>query len=74
MNKEIKKLFVVLAFYSLSGGIFYNFQELWMAENNLSLRTISIVFSICALLTVSIIFLCSNLIRKEKLALNLLYL
>ena len=49
------------------GGIFYNFQELWMAENNLSLRTISIVFSICALLTVSIIFLCSNLIRKEKL-------
>lgn len=67
MNKEIKKIFVVLALYALSGGIFYNFQELWMAENNLSTQTIGIVYSLCALLSVSTIFLCSNLISKEKL-------
>jgi len=67
MNKEVKKIFVVLALYALSGGIFYNFQELWMAENNLSIETIGIVYSLCALLSVSTIFLCSNFISKEKL-------
>lgn len=67
MNKEVKKILWVLAFYALSGGVFYNFQELWMADNNLSTQTIGIVYSLCALLSVSTIFLCSNLISKEKL-------
>lgn len=67
MNKEVKKIFLVLAFYALSGGIFYNFQELWMADNNLSTQTIGIVYSLCALLSVSTIFLCSNLITKKIL-------
>ncbi len=67
MNKELKRLLLILGLYSLSGGIFYIFQELWMAENNLSVGTISTVFSLCSLLSVSVIFLCSNLISKEKL-------
>jgi len=67
MNKEVKKIFIVLFCYALSGGVFYNFQELWMAENNLSTKTIGIVFSLCALLTVSTIFLCSNLISQKNL-------
>ena len=67
MNKDVKRIFIVLFFYALSGGVFYNFQELWMAENNLSTQTIGIVFSLCALLTVSTIFLCSNLIDRKKL-------
>lgn len=37
MNKELKRLLIVLGLYSLSGGIFYIFQELWLAENNLSI-------------------------------------
>ena len=67
MNKEVKRIFIVLAFYALSGGVFYNFEELWLAENNLSTKTIGIVFSLCALLSVSVIFLCSNLITKKRL-------
>lgn len=67
MNKDVKKIFIVLAFYALAGGIFYNFQELWLAENNLSTQTIGIVYSLCALLSVSTIFLCSNLITKQRL-------
>lgn len=67
MNKELKKLFLVLGLYSLADGIFYMFQELWMAENNLSVGTISIVFSLCSVLSVSVIFLSSNLITKDKL-------
>lgn len=67
MNKEIKKIFLVLICYSLAGGVFYSFQELWLADNNLSTKTIGIVYSLCALLSVSTIFLCTNLITKEKL-------
>lgn len=67
MNKEIKKIFLVLICYSLAGGVFYSFQELWLADNNLTTKTIGIVYSLCALLSVSTIFLCSNLITKERL-------
>ncbi len=67
MNKELKKLLIILGLYSLADGIIYIFQELWMAENNLSVGTISTVFSLCAILSVSVIFLSSNLIKKEKL-------
>ena len=65
-NKEIFKLFLVLIFFSLSGGIYYNFQEIWLAENGLSVSSISIVYSLCALITVSSIFLCSNIIKQNK--------
>lgn len=67
MNKELKRLLIVLGLYSLSGGIFYIFQELWMTENNLSIQTVSTVFSLCSILSISVIFLSSNLITKEKL-------
>ncbi len=66
-NKEIRKLFLALIFFSLAGGIFYNFQEIWLAENGLSVSTISIIYSLCALITCSTIFLCSNIIRENKI-------
>ena len=67
MNKEIKKLFVVLALYALAGGFFYNFQEMWLLSNSLSIKTISTVLSLCAISTISVLFLCSSIVRKEKL-------
>ena len=67
MNKDVKKILIMLAFYSLSAGMLYNFQELWMGSNELSVKTISIVYSICALLTVSTIFICSNLLTQKRL-------
>jgi len=67
MNKEVKRILIVLGLYALSGGLFYNFQELWLASNNLSTKTIGTVYSLCALLSVSTIFLCSNLIKQDKL-------
>lgn len=66
MNKELKRLLVILGLYSIASGIFYIFQELWMEENNLSVQTISTIFSLCSILSVSVIFLCSNLIPKRK--------
>lgn len=67
VNKEIKKILIVLGLYAFAGGFLYNFQELWMQENNLSVTTIGTVFSICSIVSVSIIFLFSNLIRENKL-------
>ena len=67
MNKDVKKILIMLAFYALSAGMLYNFQELWMGSNELSVKTISIVYSICALITVSIIFICSNLLTQKRL-------
>ena len=67
MNKEIKKIFIILALYSFAGGLFYYFQEFWMASNNLSAKTIGIILSLCSLITCSVIFLCSNIITPSKL-------
>lgn len=67
MNKDVKKILLVLVLYAFSGGIFYNFIELWMAENNLSINTISTVLSLCAVITCSVIFLSSNLLKPNKL-------
>lgn len=67
MNKDVKKILIMLVFYSLSAGMLYNFQELWMTTNNLTVKTISVVYSLCALLTVSTIFICSNILKQNKL-------
>lgn len=67
MNKDIKKILCVLALYALAGGIFYSFQELWLADNHMSVKTIGIVMSLCSLLSVSVIFLCSNIIKERHL-------
>ena len=66
-NKEIRKLFLVLIFFSLSGGIFYNFQEVWLADNGMSVSTISVIYSLCSLFTVTTIFFCSNAIKPHKI-------
>lgn len=67
MNKDIKKIFIALFFFALSDGVFYNFHELWMTDNGLSIQTVGTVLSLCSLLTVSTIFLCSNLIDRKKI-------
>lgn len=67
MNKEVRKIFVVLALYALSGGIFYNFQELWLAQNNLSLTTIGTVLSLGSVISVSVIFLCTSIIKQRDI-------
>lgn len=67
MSKELKKIFLVLGLYSLAGGLLYNFQELWLINNNLSVSTIGVIYSLSAMLTVSVIFLCSNIITTKHL-------
>ncbi len=67
MNKEIRKLLTITALIAFAEGLFYNFLELWLTNNNMSTTTISRVLSLCALITVSVIFLCSNVIKPNKI-------
>ena len=67
MNKDIKKLLFVNIFLAFADGIFYNFLELWLSSNDLSTSTISTILSIAAVVTVSVIFLSTNLIKPHKL-------
>ena len=67
MKKDLRKIFIVLILFALGEGLFYNFLELWMQDNNLSVKTVSTIFSICSLIAVLSIFLFSNLIKKHHL-------
>lgn len=67
MKKEIRNLFLIIILYGLACGLSQNFQELWLIQNNLTTTSVSNVYSLCALITVSVIFLCTNVIKKEHL-------
>ena len=67
MNKEIRKIFLILILYSFAGGLFYYFQEFWLAENNLTSKTIGITLGLCCLITCSVIFLCTNIITISRI-------
>lgn len=67
MNKDLKKLFGVFALYSLGSGFIYTFQELWLKDNGLSIKTIGTVYSLCAFLAIAVLFFSSSLVKNNKL-------
>lgn len=67
MNKDLKLVLLALGLFAFGDGLFYNFQELWLIDNGLTVKTVSIVFSVCAIVCVSVIFLCSNIIKHNTL-------
>ena len=66
-NKKLFLLFLVIAIFGFGEGFFYNFLELWMQDNNLSVKTVSTILSLCSLIAVLSIFLFSNVIKKQHL-------
>ena len=66
-NKKLFLLFLVIAIFGFGEGFFYNFEELWFKDNNLTIKTISIITSLCSLVSVLFIFLFSNLIQRHRL-------
>ncbi len=67
MKRDLRNIFIVLVLFGFGEGIFYNFLELWMQDNALSVKTVSTIFSLCSLIAVLFIFLFSNYIRKHHL-------
>ncbi len=67
MNKDIRKILWVTALYSFAGGIFYNFEELWLLQNNFTTSEVSFIISIGALITAFSILLFSYVIKQKNI-------
>lgn len=67
MKKKLLFIFIALGFFSLSRGLWYNFQSLWLQENGLSLKTISTVTSLSSLGCVAIMLCLFHYITKKRL-------
>lgn len=70
LEKQKRQLFIILlsfGLFSFSRGLWYNYQSLWLQDNQLSIATISTITGLGSLLSVSVIFLLSNLVKRKIL-------
>ena len=67
MKKKLLWILTALGFFSLSRGLWYNFQSLWLQNNGLSIATISTVTSLASLASVSIMILLFDFVTKKRL-------
>ena len=67
MDKSNKKILATLGIFSLAGSFMYTYQEMWLLSSGLSTGTISTIFSLAALLTIFVLYICSSLVRRDKL-------
>lgn len=57
-NKNLKYIFIMIIFFSISFGLWNNFRLLWLEENNLNPSEISRVMSLATFFgAISIIFI-----------------
>ena len=69
MNKIKKEnqILIMLAFFSISMGLWENFRQLWLQDNNFSATYISNIISIGTLVSVLGILLVGKYLKLEKL-------
>ena len=65
--KEENKILVMLAFYSISLGIWKNFQQLWLQDNNMDISSISKILSASGLFCAIALLIFSNKITLNKI-------
>ena len=65
--KEENKILVMLAFYSISLGIWKNFQQLWLQDNNMDISAISKILSVSGLFCAIALLIFSNKITLNKI-------
>ena len=68
--KKIKKenqILIMLAFFSISVGLWGNFRQLWLQDNKFSVTNISNILSIGTLISVIIIGLIGKYIKLDKI-------
>ena len=61
------KILIMLAFFSVSVGLWGNFRQLWLQDNNFSVTSISNIISIGTLISVIIIAFIGKYIKLDKL-------
>lgn len=62
------KILIMLAFFSISVGLWGNFRQLWLQNNNLSVGQISSVLSIGTFICALVILILSNKISLNKIS------
>lgn len=65
--KNENKILIMLAFFSISVGLWGNFRQLWLQDNNFSVTNISNIISIGTFISVIIIGLIGKYVKLDKL-------
>lgn len=65
--KEENKILIMLAFFSISAGLWGNFRQLWLQDNNYMVTDISNIISIGTFISVIIIALIGKYVKLDKL-------
>lgn len=65
--KNENKILIMLAFFSISVGLWGNFRQLWLQDNNFSVTNISNIISIGTLISVIVIAFIGKYISLDKL-------
>lgn len=65
--KNENKILIMLAFFSISVGLWGNFRQLWLQDNNFAVTNISNIISIGTFISVIIIGLIGKYIKLDKL-------
>ena len=65
--KSENQILIMLAFFSISMGLWENFRQLWLQDNNFTVTNISNIISIGTLISVLCIMFVEKNIKLEKL-------
>lgn len=65
--KNENQILIMLAFFSISVGLWGNFRQLWLQDNNFAVTNISNILSIGTLISVVIIALIGKYVKLDKL-------
>ncbi len=65
--KNENQILIMLAFFSISVGLWGNFRQLWLQDNNFSVTSISNIISIGTLISVIVIAFIAKYIKLDKL-------
>lgn len=65
--KNENQILIMLAFFSISVGLWGNFRQLWLQDNNFAVTNISNILGIGTLISVIIIWLIGKYVKLDKL-------
>ena len=66
-KREVKLLYLFLALFSFSVGLFSKYRDLWLVDNNLTTSTIANITSIASIVTILIFLFFTIKVSYEKL-------
>lgn len=66
-SKKENKILIMLAFFSISKGLWENFKQLWLQDNNLDVTQISQILSIASLCCVIALIIFSRKLSLDKI-------